>query len=514
MASDIFEDDKNLERPTVQIGDPFKEKLLLEACLELFDQKGIVGIQDMGAAGLTSSASEMASRSGNGILIDLDDVPKRDLSINAYEMLLSESQERMLLVLKEKSEKKINKIFTKWGLDSKKIGSVIKEKKFIIKYKKEIVVDLPVSILTDDCPIYKRPVKNPMRKKIKKVIFKRNELSKNDLKIILKKIISDPNICSRKWIYEQYDHMVGTDTIVRPGSDSAVVRIKNSKKALCLTTNCNSGYCLLNPSVGASIAVAESTRNIIASGGKPLAITNCLNFGNPENREIMWQFSKSIEGISKACKNFNTPVVSGNVSLYNENAKDSIKPTPVISMVGILDNIKFCRDQFFKNINDEIYLVGKIKNDFGNSIISKYYKKIKDIDSPPYLNLKIHKKINNFIYKINRKLDISSVHDISEGGLAVALLESCFGPNLSVGVKIDLSSLKFSSNLQIFSESQGCYILSCGKDSGKKLLKFAEKDKIYIKKIGVVSHNNFYIKDYFNVKIDTIHRLWSNSFPK
>ena len=222
-----------------------------------------------------------------------------------------------------------------------------------------------------------------MRKKIKKVIFKRNELSKSDLKIILKKIISDPNICSRKWIYEQYDHMVGTDTIVRPGSDSAVVRIKNSKKALCLTTNCNSGYCLLNPSVGASIAVAESTRNIIASGGKPLAITNCLNFGNPENREIMWQFSKSIEGISKACKNFNTPVVSGNVSLYNENAKDSIKPTPVISMVGILDNIKFCRDQFFKNINDEIYLVGKIKNDFGNSIISKYYKKIKDIDSPP-----------------------------------------------------------------------------------------------------------------------------------
>ena len=514
MASDVFEDDKNLERPTVQIGDPFKEKLLLEACLELFEQKGIIGIQDMGAAGLTSSASEMASRSGNGILLDLDKVPKRDLSINAYEMLLSESQERMLLVLRERSEKKINKIFSKWGLDSKKIGSVINEKKFIIKYKKEIVVDLPVSILTDDCPIYKRPVKNPKSKKSKNIIFKKNELSQNDLKIILKKIISDPNICSRKWVYEQYDHMVGTDTIIRPGSDSAVIRIKNSKKALCLTTNCNSGYCLLNPSVGAGIAVAESTRNIIASGGKPLAITNCLNFGNPENKEIMWQFSKSIEGMSKACNNFNTPVVSGNVSLYNENAKDSIKPTPVISMVGILDDVKFCRDQFFKNINDGIYLVGKIGNDFGNSILSKYYKRIKNINNAPDLNLKKHKKINNFIYKINRKLDISSIHDVSEGGLAIALLESCFGPNLSIGAKVDLSPLKFKSNLQIFSESQGCYIISCDKDNGKKLLKFAETNKVYAKKIGEVSNNNFYIKDYFNVKIDTIRKLWSSSFPK
>ena len=228
----------------------------------------------------------------------------------------------------------------------------------------------------------------------------------------------------------------------------------------------------------------------------------------------MWQFSKSIEGMSKACNNFNTPVVSGNVSLYNENAKDSIKPTPVISMVGILDDIKFCRDQFFKNIDDGIYLVGKIGNDFGNSILSKYYKKIKNINNAPDLNLKKHKKINNFIYKINRKLNINSIHDISEGGLAIALLESCFGPNLSVGAKIDLSPLKFKSNIQIFSESQGCYIISCNIDNGKKLLKLAETNKVYAKKIGEVSNNNFYIKDYFNVKIDTIHKLWSSSFPK
>ena len=514
MASDVFEDDKNLEKPTVQIGDPFKEKLLLEACLELFKEKGIIGIQDMGAAGLTSSASEMASRSGNGILLDLDEVPKRDSSINAYEMLLSESQERMLLVLKNKSSNKINKIFKKWGLDSKKIGEVIKEKRFLIKYKKQIVVDLPVSLLTDDCPMYKRPVKKPRVKKIKKIDFKKIKTNEVELKNLVRKVISDPNICSRSWIFEQYDHMVGTDTIVKPGSDSSVIRIKGTKKALSLTTNCNSNYCYNNPSRGATIAVTESTRNIIASGGKPLAITNCLNFGNPENKKIMWQFAKSIEGMSKASLMFNTPVVSGNVSLYNENSKDSIKPTPVISMVGLIDNIKYCRDQFFKNEGDDVILIGKIKNDFGSTIISNYYKSFNNINNCPQINLKSHKKINDFIYKLNRSINIKSIHDISEGGLIVTLFESCFNPDNLYGVNIDLKSLNFNTKLQIFAESQGCYVLSCDNKDSDKIINKALEQKIYSKKIGKVTKDNFYIKDYFNVSIDNIYKLWSNSFPK
>ena len=268
MASDVFESDKNLDRPTVQIGDPFKEKLLLEACLELFKNKGIVGIQDMGAAGLTSSGSEMASRSKNGILLDLDKVPKRDMNISAYEMLLSESQERMLLVLDKKNSTDTTKIFKKWNLDSTKIGEVVSKKHFIVKHDKQIVVDLPVSLLTDDCPIYKRPTKRPKKiKGINRLISKNIRRIKYNSKSLFLKLLSDENICSREWIYRQFDYMVGTNTITPPGSDSAIIRIKGTKKAICLTTNCNSSYCKLNPNIGASIAVAESYRNIISSGG-------------------------------------------------------------------------------------------------------------------------------------------------------------------------------------------------------------------------------------------------------
>ena len=513
MASDVFENEEELDKPTVQIGDPFKEKLLLEACLELFQNKGIIGIQDMGAAGLTSSASEMAFRSDNGIMLNLDKVPKRDSSINAYEMLLSESQERMLLVMKEKSSSKINKIFKKWHLDSTEIGEVIKEKNFIVKFKGKTVVNIPVSILTEDCPVYKRPVKSPKAIKLKDGKALKLKFSNKKLASLFKKIIKDENICSRRWVYEQFDYMVGTNTITEPGSDSAVIRIKNTKKALALTTNCNSGYCKLNPKKGSNIAVAECTRNIIASGAKPLAITNCLNFGNPEKKEIMWQFAKAIDGISEAVLEFNTPVISGNVSLYNENKSDSINPTPVISMVGLIKDIKNKRDQFYKNNGDSILLIGKIKNDYGGSIVSKYIKELKERYKEPSINLKDHLKINNFIMKINKKYKLESIHDISEGGLAVSLLESCFNNNLLKGAVIDLSSLNFQNNLQIFSESQGCYQISCKKEIAKKILGESKKDKIYVKEIGYVTENYFSIKDYFNVRIQDIYKLWSSSFP-
>ena len=515
MASDIFESEENLDRPTVQIGDPFKEKLLLEACLELFKNKGIVGIQDMGAAGLTSSGSEMASRSNNGIMLDLDKVPKRDMNISPYEMLLSESQERMLLVLNKKNKNATNKIFKKWNLDSTQIGEVISKRNFTVKYKKEIVVNLPVSLLTDDCPVYKRPIRKPKKLKgVKRINSENIKKIKYSSKDLFLKLLNDVNICSREWVYRQFDYMVGTNTVLPPGSDAAIIRIKGTKKAVCLTTNCNSSYCKLNPSVGASISVAESYRNIIASGGKPLAITNCLNFGNPENPEIMWEFSESIKGLSKAAKKFKTPIVSGNVSLYNENNKESILPTPVISMVGVIEDIKFLKNQWFKEEDDDIMLLGNLKNDYGGSQVSKYLDLKSKILTPPNLNLDSHIRVDNFLYKIIRKFDIASIHDLSEGGLMVALAESCFNPSGLIGATIDEKSLGISNSLQMFSETQGCYILSCKSSKSKKIESFAKRNNIDVRIIGKVGGNKFILKDSFSASVSTLFKRWSDSFPR
>ena len=514
MASDIFESQEDLDRPTVQIGDPFKEKLLLEACLEMFKLKGIVGIQDMGAAGLTSSASEMASRSNNGIILDLDKIPKRDSSITPYEMLLSESQERMLLVLDNKNNNKIKTIFKKWGLDSSRIGEVISRKNFVIKSNKKVVVDIPISILTDDCPMYQRKIKKPKNTNgIKKLVKNDINKIKFDSKKLLKNLLKDENICSREWVYNQFDYMVGTNTLVRPGSDSAIIRIKGTKKSIALTTNCNSNYCELNPMIGASIAVAESTRNIVASGGKPLAITNCLNFGNPEKPEIMWQFSEAINGLSRASRTFNTPVVSGNVSLYNETYKKAIKPTPTISMVGLVENHNLITKQWFKNVGDEIILVGRIGNDFGGSQVLKYLDLKKKILSPPELNLDAHLKINNFIYKIIRKFNINSVHDISEGGLMVALSESCFNPEQNIGARINLKSTGLKHELGLFAESQGCYLVSSPKDQTKKIKTFGTKNNINVKVIGEVGGDSLILENSFSIKINSLFEIWKNGFP-
>ena len=514
MASDIFESQEDLDRPTVQIGDPFKEKLLLEACLEMFKLKGIIGIQDMGAAGLTSSASEMASRSNNGIILDLDKIPKRDSSITPYEMLLSESQERMLLVLDNKNNNKIKTIFKKWGLDSSRIGQVINRKNFVIKSNKKVVVDIPISILTDDCPMYQRKIRKPKNTNgISKLVNNDINKIKFDSKKLLKNLIKDENICSREWVYNQFDYMVGTNTLVRPGSDSAIIRIKGTKKSVALTTNCNSNYCELNPMIGASIAVAESTRNIVASGGKPLAITNCLNFGNPEKPEIMWQFSEAINGLSRASRTFNTPIVSGNVSLYNETYKKAIKPTPTISMVGIVENHNLITKQWFKNVGDQIILVGRIGNDFGGSQVLKYLDLKKKILSPPELNLDAHLKINNFIYKIIRKFNISSVHDISEGGLMVALSESCFNPEQNIGAKINLKSTGLKHELGLFAESQGCYLVSSPKNQTKKIRTFGTKNNINVKVIGEVGGDSLILENSFSIKINSLFEIWKNGFP-
>ena len=400
-------------------------------------------------------------------------------------------------------------------MDSTKIGEVVSKKHFIVKHDKQIVVDLPVSLLTDDCPIYKRPTKRPKKiKGINRLISKNIRRIKYNSKSLFLKLLSDENICSREWIYRQFDYMVGTNTITPPGSDSAIIRIKGTKKAICLTTNCNSSYCKLNPNIGASIAVAESYRNIIASGGEPLAITNCLNFGNPENPEIIWEFAEGIKGLSKAAKKFKTPVVSGNVSLYNENKSESIYPTPVISMVGLIENINYLKNQWFKQEGDDIILIGSLKSDFGGSQVIKYLKTNHKVLSPPNLDIDGHIKNDKFVYRIIRKFDISSVHDLSEGGFLIALAESCFNPSMMIGATIEKECLKITDDLQMFAETQGCYLLSCKSSESEKILSFGKRNNINVKIIGKVGGSKITIKNTFSLNVSSAFKRWNNSFPR
>jgi phosphoribosylformylglycinamidine synthase len=362
--------------------------------------------------------------------------------------------------------------------------------------------------------MYARKIKRPkkisgLRKLTNKSL---SQISSNPLKL-LKNLLANENICSRQWVYNQFDYMVGTNTLVQPGSDSALIRIKGTKKAVALTTNCNSNYCQLNPSDGAAIAVAESTRNIIASGGKPLAITNCLNFGNPEKPEIMWQFSEAIKGLSKASRTFNVPIVSGNVSLYNETYNEAIKPTPTISMVGLVEDKKLIKKQWFKKEGDKIILIGDIGNDFGGSQVLKYLDIKKQILSPPEINFDSHLKINNFVYKIIRKFNIASIHDVSEGGLLVTICESCFSPKRKIGANISLKGLKLKNNLNLFAESQGVYLLSASEKDAEKIKSYSTKNNINVKVIGEVGGDSLILENTFDVKIDTLFKIWDNRFP-
>lgn len=514
MASDTFTKEAEEKRPAVQVGDPFTEKLLLEACLELFNTDIVVGIQDMGAAGLTSSSTEMAERAGTGLEICLDKVPRREDNMTPYEIMLSESQERMLMVLKKGKEEIAEEIFKKWGLDFCIIGRVTKTKKLTLYENNEVVTNLPISLITENAPQYKRPTKKPnyLKKTNKKIIVKRQ----NNIKKAILKILSCPTIANKRWIYEQYDYMVRTNTLVEPGSDAAVLRIKNTDKAIAITSNCNSRYCYLNPKVGAKIAVAESARNLACSGAKPLAVTDCLNFGNPENPEIMWQFKEAIDGMAEACDVLNTPVVSGNVSLYNETEGEAIYPTPTIGMVGLIENYNNKLTQWFKNPGDLIVLLGETYDEMGGS---EYLKQIeKKIDGrPPRVDLKKEKNLISLLLEANSRCIINSAHDISEGGLAIALAEACFNPNNRIGIIINSENI-INKNLGIesalFSESQSRCIVSLDKSHIQELKNISEKYNTPMKLIGIVVGSNFIIENLLNVPIDELYSAWNLGFEK
>ena len=469
MASDVFDETSEAKRPTVQVGDPFTEKLLLEACLEVMNKGLIIGIQDMGAAGLTSSSCEMAGRAGTGIDIHIDRVPMRETGMTPYEVMLSESQERMLIVTDPAKEKDVMDIFHKWDLDAVVIGEVTDTKKIRVINGGEIVADIPVESLTDEAPLYERSIAPPPYLDILHDLDMDNLPVPPDLNNVLLTLLSSPNISSREWVFRQYDHMVRTDTVVMPGSDAAVIRIKGTNKGIAMTADCNSRYCFSDPHAGGAIAVAEAARNIVCAGGEPVGLTDCLNFGNPERPEIMWQFQQAIEGISAVCRKFNIPVISGNVSFYNETNDISIYPTPIIGMAGLIEDISRCMTHYFKKDGDIVILLGRNIEELGMSeYLREIHHKVRGV--PPFLDLDLEKKVQELCLYGIRQCIIKSAHDTSEGGLAVALAECCIQAEnkKNTGAVIELSD-DIRVDALLFGETQSRIIITVSPERVKEL---------------------------------------------
>ena len=493
MASDAFDDESEQKRPTVQVGDPFQEKLLLEACLELMANDLLVGIQDMGAAGLTSSSCEMASRAGNGIELDLAHVPRREPGMSPYELMLSESQERMLMVAKAGMEEECLRICRKWDLDVAVVGKVTGDGLLRVLDQGKVVAEIPAKALADDGPRYERPYSPPAYQDMLTNLNYDSIPDVKDVNAALLTLLSSPTIASKRWVYEQYDHMVRTNTIVRPGSDAAVVRIKGTNKAVAMTVDCNGRYCLLHPYEGARLAVAEAARNLVCSGAEPIGLTDCLNFGNPERPDIMWQFVLAIEGLKDACEHFRIPIVSGNVSFYNETNGLSIYPTPMLGMVGLLEEADRAMTQWFRADGDAIVLLGKTRDDLGGSEYLKVLQH-REQGSPPLLNLETEKGLHEFVLNVIHEGLIQSAHDCSDGGLAVALAECCVsGPGAARGavVKLELGSLRRDALL--FGESQSRIILSVRPNAVESLLTRASEAGIPAAHIGTVGGDRLVI---------------------
>ncbi|MEH6476897.1 MAG: phosphoribosylformylglycinamidine synthase subunit PurL [Sneathiella sp.] len=506
MASAEFDDDTDEKRPTVQVGDPFTEKLLLEACLELMSTDAIVAIQDMGAAGLTSSSFEMADKGGVGIQLNLDNVPMREEEMTPYEIMLSESQERMLMILKPGREAEAQAIFEKWELDFAIIGKVTDTGRMVLTMGGEVVADLPVAPLADSAPEYDRPW---VRTECPAPIKAADVSAPADLNETLLKIMGSSDIASRKWIWEQYDHMVMGDTIQRPGGDAAVVRIHGTDKALAVTTDCTPRYCYAHPETGGAQAVAETWRNLTATGALPLAITDCMNFGNPERPEIMGQFVGCIEGMRDACIALDYPVVSGNVSLYNETNGTGIFPTPAIGGIGLLNKSHHMATVAFKSADEVILLVGETSGDMGQSI---YLKEIegREEGAPPSVNLETEKRNGDFVREAIHAGQITACHDLSDGGLLVAVAEMALAGK--VGATLDLES-DLPLHATCFAEDQARYIVTATSESANKMLENASSANVPLKIIGTTGHNELNIGSELSISIEDIREVYSNWLP-
>ncbi|PAK33895.1 phosphoribosylformylglycinamidine synthase subunit PurL [Bacillus safensis] len=509
FASEEFSDESEEKRSAVQVGDPFMEKLLLEACLEVIKNDALVGIQDMGAAGLTSSSAEMASKAGSGIEMNLDLIPQRETGMSAYEMMLSESQERMLLVIEKGREQEIIDIFEKYDLEAVSVGHVTDDKMLRLLHQGEVVCELPVDALAEEAPVYHKPSSEPAYYR-EFLETKVEAPAITDAADTLKQLLQQPTIASKEWVYDQYDYMVRTNTVVAPGSDAGVLRIRGTKKALAMTTDCNARYLYLDPEAGGKIAVAEAARNIVCSGARPLAVTDNLNFGNPEKPEIFWQIEKSADGISEACRKLSTPVIGGNVSLYNESNGTAIYPTPVIGMVGLVEDTAHITTQSFQQAGDVIFVIGETKEEFAGSELQKMtegriYGKAPEID----LDVELTRQ-EALLAAIQNGL-VQSAHDVSEGGLGVALAESTFGTDgLGAHIQIDLNS-----EASLFSETQSRFVVTV-KPEHREAFAAAVKDA---KEVGTVTNDGvFTVKNqegqqWIHAAVNELERAWKGAIP-
>ena len=505
MASASFDEKIEEKKPTVQVGDPFTEKLLLEACLELMAGDSIIAIQDMGAAGLTSSSIEMSSKGNLGIEINLNKVPCREAKMTPYEIMLSESQERMLIVLENGKEEQAKKIFDKWNLDFAVIGKTTKSKKIELFFDDKKVADIPVNILVENSPMYDRKWKKtklPKKNKIKK-----EEL--NSLKIlnVLEKILSHPNICSKEWIWQQYDHTVMGDTIQKPGGDSGVVRVHGTNKAIAASVDSSAVYCWAHPLTGGKQVVCESFRNLISVGAKPIAITNCLNFGSPENEENMGEFVECVHGIGEASEYLKFPVVSGNVSFYNQTKDIGIKPTPSIGGVGLIKDYKNMITMDFKEIDNIVLVIGKTEGHIDQSLFARSILDEKN-GPPPEINLFNEKNIGETLLKLIDNKLIKSAHDVSLGGIITAVSKMCIKGNK--GINLEKPNFLINEIEYFFAEDQGRYVIEVGKKDFKKVTDILNKNAVHFDKLGVINENELYINEKTKVTIDELKTFNTN----
>ncbi|MFO1242698.1 MAG: phosphoribosylformylglycinamidine synthase subunit PurL [Rickettsiales bacterium] len=507
MASAEFSEGTEEKRPTVQVGDPFTEKLLIEACLELMQTDAIIAIQDMGAAGLTCSSLEMAGKGNLGIELNLEHVPQREENMTPYEIMLSESQERMLMVLKPERTKMAEEIFKKWELDFATIGHLTDTGRLVLKMNGEVVGDMPVAPISSESPVYQRPYE----------VKKRGDQSASpkidshpDIALSLKKLLGCPDLASKRWIWEQYDHQVMNDTVIKPGGDAALVRVHGTKKALAISTDCTPRYCYSDPVEGGKQAVAETWRNITAVGGSPLAITNCLNFGNPEKPEIMGQIVGCLQGMAEACTALNYPIISGNVSLYNETNGSGIQPTPAIGGVGILKDSTKHVSHVIKEENLALFLVGETKGHLGASL---YLREIhgREEGAPPPVDLAAEKKNGDFVRAQIQSGTIAACHDISDGGLLISIAEMCLGSGIGASLACGMDTAF------LFGEDQARYILAVKQHAKNTVLSEAKKAGIAIAEIGKTGGDQLKLDGVFAESITALRQLnetWMPTYMK
>jgi len=510
MASATFDDKIEEKKPTVQVGDPFTEKLLLEACLELMTDNSIIAIQDMGAAGLTSSSVEMASKGKLGIEINLNKIPCREEKMTPYEIMLSESQERMLIVLQNGKEDHAKKIFDKWNLDFAIIGKTTNSKKIELIFENNKVAEIPINLLAENAPIYDRKWKKT--KLPQKLKFKKDEFKSLNLSDCLKKILINPNISDKQWVWNQYDHTVMGDTIQKPGGDAGVIRVHGTKKAVAASVDSSASYCYSHPFTGGKQIVCESWRNLISVGAKPIAITNCLNFGNPEKEKNMGEFVECVEGISEASKYLDFPVVSGNVSFYNETKDKGIKPTPAIGGVGLIKDYEKMLTMEFKKSGNSVYVIGKTEGHLDLSIFAKDLLSEKK-GPPPSINLFNEKNIGETILSLIHQSLIVSCHDVSLGGILTAVTKMCIRGNK--GIKINPLKGLINKFEYFFSEDQARYIVEIPKENVEKVKDTLMNNSIHYDELGFVHENMVSFDGDINLPIEELsytHKYWLKDY--